>query len=75
DIGLNYTLGQKTLGIFERIDVVKRQEQEKQKEKESTRYVIVKEALPVVIFCLRETIGLDLLRNLYLEKNYYGSTH
>ncbi|MDJ0582189.1 hypothetical protein [Crocosphaera sp.] len=75
DIGLNYTLGQKTLGIFERIDVVKRQEQEKQKEKESTRYVIVKEALPVVIFCLRETIGLDLLRNLYLEKNYYGSTY
>ncbi|MDJ0729676.1 MAG: hypothetical protein QNJ33_06750 [Crocosphaera sp.] len=55
DIGLNYTLGQQTVGIFENIEVVR---------KEQSKYIIVEEALPVVIFCLRETIGLDLLSNL-----------
>ena len=58
DLGLNYTLGQRTIGVFENIDVVKR---------ESDIYAIASEALPVVIFCLRETIGLDLLSNLDIE--------
>lgn len=61
DIGLNYTLGQQTVGIFENIEVVRREQI-----KDVSKYVIVEKALPVVIFCLRETIGLDLLSNLDL---------
>lgn len=56
DLGLNYTLGQRTVGVFENISVVEKRNQE--------IYAIATEALPVVIFCLRETVGLDLLSNL-----------
>ena len=56
DLGLNYTLGQRTVGVFKNIDVVEKRDKEK--------YAIATEALPIVIFCLRETIGLDLLSNL-----------
>ena len=56
DLGLNYTLGQRTVSLFENIGVVKKLELE--------IWMIATEALPVVIFCLRETIGLDLLSNL-----------
>ncbi len=55
DMGLNYILGQTTVDIFENIAIVTRSE---------SKYAIAKEAIPVVIFCLRETIGLDLLSNL-----------
>ena len=41
DLGLNYTLGQRTIGVFENIGVVKR---------ESGIYAISTEALPIVIF-------------------------
>ena len=58
DLGLNYTLSQRTIGVFEDIEVVEKRDKEK--------YAIAAEALPVVIFCLRETIGLDLLSNLNL---------
>ena len=58
DLGLNYTLSQRTIGVFKDIEVL--EERDKQK------YAIATEALPVVIFCLRETIGIDLLSNLDL---------
>ena len=61
DLGLNYTLGQRTVGVFENIGVVK--------QRRKRIYAIEKEALPVVIFCLRETIGLDLLNNLDIRED------
>ena len=112
DLGLHYTLGQRTVGVFSDFSIKKHSpsigfikglqyildalisckslkdqdildkkdikilesrekedekedDDEKEKEKE---YKISSEALPVVIFCLRETIGLDLLSNLNIEE-------
>ena len=56
DLGLRYTLGQRTISVFENISVVKI--------RAGGIYVIATEALPVVVFCLRETCGLDWLGNL-----------
>lgn len=56
DLGLSYTLGQRTVSVFENITVVEK--------REDRIYAIATEALPVVVFCLRETCGLDLLSNL-----------
>ncbi|MDJ0718538.1 MAG: hypothetical protein QNJ54_30660 [Prochloraceae cyanobacterium] len=64
DLDLNYTLGQRTVGIFENISVV-----EKVDSQDLTIYRISTAALPVVIFGLRETIGLDLLSNLDIYDN------
>ncbi len=64
DLGLNYSLGQRTIGVFKDIKVVEKREGEKY----ALEYAIATEALPVVIFCLRETIGLDLLSNLDIEE-------
>lgn len=61
DMGLNYTLGHSTMNIFEKINVITREETQ---QNEQPKYVIVKQAVPVVVFCLRETLGLDLLSNL-----------
>ena len=55
DLGLSYTLGQRTVSAFENINVVENRAR--------GIYAIATEALPVVIFCLRETCGLDLLSN------------
>lgn len=56
DLGLNYTLGQRTLAVFEDIGVVER--------RAAGVFSIAESALPRVVFCLRETMGLDLLRAL-----------
>ena len=56
DLGLHYTLGQRNVNVFERIGIVEKRQQ--------AVYAIASEALSVVIFCLRESIGLDLLSNL-----------
>ena len=93
DLGLNYTLGQRTIGVFVNIGVVEKREhiiifilslliktklsqpvslllQNYQEiyaillQNYQEIYAISNEALPVVIFCLRETTGLDLLSNL-----------
>ncbi|NEP15998.1 MAG: hypothetical protein F6J97_03735 [Leptolyngbya sp. SIO4C1] len=67
ELGLNYTLGQRTLAVFEAIGVVTRFERSRQ-----TVFAIAKPAIPLVIFALRETTGLDLLSNLPLMSNAYG---
>jgi len=54
DLGLNYTLGNRILGVFADIGVVETQGNDK--------YVISLNKLPLVIFFLREIMGLDLLR-------------
>jgi hypothetical protein len=56
DLGLNYTLGNRILGIFADIGVVVIQDNDK--------YVISLEKLPVVVFFLREIMGLDFLSSL-----------
>ncbi|WP_019503175.1 hypothetical protein [Pleurocapsa sp. PCC 7319] len=56
DLGLSYTLGQRTVSVFENISVVET--------RPGGIYAIATEALPVVIFCLRETCGIDWLSNL-----------
>jgi hypothetical protein len=54
DLGLNYSLSQRTIGTFTEIGVViQRQDDE--------RYVISQEPLLIVVFCLREVMGLDYL--------------
>lgn len=56
DLGLNYTLSNRILGIFADIGVVEVQDNDK--------YVISLEKLPVVVFFLREIMGLDFLSSL-----------
>lgn len=53
DLGLNYTLSQRVLGAFEPCHLFDRTE--------DGRYRIRAEALPMVVFGLRETLGLDYL--------------
>jgi hypothetical protein len=55
DLGLNYTLGQRTLAAYEDPDVgvVER--------RSGGKFSIVKSSLPLVVFCLREKMGIDLL--------------
>ncbi len=56
DLGLNYTLGNRILGIFVDIGIVKIQDNDK--------YIISFDKLPLVVFFLREIMGLDFLRSL-----------
>lgn len=55
DLGLNYTLGQRTLAAYESegVAVIERRSGEV--------FSIVKDSLPLVVFCLREKMGVDLL--------------
>ncbi len=55
DLGLNHTLGQRTLAAYEQapVAVIERRPGE--------TFSIVADALPLVVFCLRETMGIDLL--------------
>ena len=52
DLELNYTLGQRTVGVFHDQAILERDSK--------GIYVITEDALPLVVFVLRETIGLDL---------------
>ena len=56
DLGLNFDLGQRTLSVFEPCGVVER--------RDNGLYAINTSALPLVIFGLREVLGLDLLSSL-----------
>ncbi len=56
DLNLNYTLGNRILGIFADIGIVKVQDNDK--------YIISLDKLPLVVFFLREIMGLDFLRSL-----------
>jgi hypothetical protein len=59
DLGLNYTLGQRTLATFEKMSVIERRPAE--------IFGIAEAALPLVVFCLREAMGIDLLSILPSE--------
>ncbi|ADE15639.1 hypothetical protein Nhal_2560 [Nitrosococcus halophilus Nc 4] len=56
DLGLNKTLAQRILGLLANNDVVAA--------RSGAQYVIREQALPLVVFGLRETLGLDLLSSL-----------
>lgn len=56
DLGLNETLAQRILGLLVNSGVVETRSGE--------QYVIREQALPLVVFGLRETLGLDLLSSL-----------
>ena len=61
ELGLNYTLGQRSLAVFESTGILKRSTEEANTQ---DIFVIETAAIPLVVFFLRETIGLDLLSNL-----------
>ena len=56
DLNLNYTLGNRILGIFADIGIVNIQDNDK--------YIISLDKLPLVVFFLREIMGLDYLEML-----------
>lgn len=56
DLALNYTLGQRSLAVFENAGAITRYD--------GDVFAIAPSALPLVIFSLRETLGLDLLSSL-----------
>lgn len=56
DLGLNYTLSQRVLAVFINSGIVKARTE--------SQYVIREDALPIVLFCLRETMGVDPLKSL-----------
>jgi len=53
DLGMNYSLSQRTIGVFTANGTVE--------ERARGVYAIVETALPLVVFCLRETMGLEPL--------------
>ena len=59
DLGLDYAAGQRSLELFVDIGVVELRARE--------AYTLVQATLPLVVFCLRETMGIDLLA-VYLTK-------
>ncbi len=56
DLGLNYSLGDRVLGVFVDNGIVRAWK--------NGKYVIFSDKLPAVIFFLREIMGLDYLRSL-----------
>jgi len=59
DLGLNYSLGQRTVATFLEKDLVERRSGE--------IFAIAEPALPLAVFGLRESMGLDLLTVLQKE--------
>jgi hypothetical protein len=57
DLRLNYTLGERTLAVFEPAPL-------QAIERRGDRFAIRSPVLPLVLFCLRETMGIDLLSAL-----------
>lgn len=53
DLGLNHTLGQRTLSAYQQIGILET--------RPGGVLSIENKALPLVVFCLREKIGIDLL--------------
>jgi len=64
ELTLSYTFAAQTLQLFESIGIFTRWGEEPGKNAEEPLFVIDKVAIPLVLFCLRETLGLDLLGNL-----------
>lgn len=59
DLGLNYSLSQRTVTTFETMGTVER--------RSGGIFAVAKSALPLVVFGLRESMGLDLLSSLPKE--------
>ena len=57
DLGLNYSLSQRTISVFEPASIVEH--------RGDGVYAIAALALPLVIFGLREVLGIDLLSSLF----------
>ncbi|MEM9088242.1 MAG: hypothetical protein AAGC93_05800 [Cyanobacteria bacterium P01_F01_bin.53] len=73
ELGINEGLAQRMLGLFESIGIFTRWGEEPGRRVEEPVFVIDKVAIPLVVFCLRETLGLDLLSNLsVLMDAHYG---
>ncbi|MEO1447766.1 MAG: hypothetical protein AAFV46_16330, partial [Cyanobacteria bacterium J06635_11] len=73
ELGINESLAQRMLGLFESIGIFTRWGEEPDSQRREPVFVINKVAIPLVIFCLRETLGLDLLSNLSaLMDAHYG---
>ncbi|MEL6815736.1 MAG: hypothetical protein AAFN68_12310 [Pseudomonadota bacterium] len=73
ELGLNESLAQRILGLFESIGIFTRWGEEPGNHSAEPIFVIEKVAIPLVVFCLRETLGLDLLSNLsVLMDAHYG---
>lgn len=64
DLGLNYSLGQRTLAVLEDIEVIERRAGDSPA---GSVFAITESALPLTVFGLRETLGLDLLSALPTE--------
>ncbi len=59
DLGLNYSLGQRTVAAFLKMGIVQRRSGE--------IFAVAESVLPLAAFCLRESMGLDLLNVLPKE--------
>lgn len=64
ELDLDYTFTYQTLCLFESIGIFARWMQSAGKQVEEMAFVIEKAAIPLVLFCLKQTLGLDLLGNL-----------
>lgn len=59
DLGMSYGLSERMLPLFEQINIVQGRD-----EQGTYRYVLTTEALPRVLFCVRETVGIDFVEIL-----------
>ncbi|MGD1897270.1 MAG: hypothetical protein ACFB16_10015 [Phormidesmis sp.] len=64
ELTVDYAFAHQTLRLFESIGIFARQGEKSGTNATETIFVINKVAIPLVLFCLKETLGLDLLGNL-----------
>ncbi len=64
ELTLNYTFAKQTLRLFESIGIFTRWGEEPDRNTGETIFAIDRVAIPLVLSCLRETLGLDLLSSL-----------
>lgn len=64
ELSLDYIFAQQTLHLFESIGIFSRWGKEPSQDTEESIFVIDKVAIPLVLFCLKGTLGIDLLGNL-----------
>ncbi|MGB7251043.1 MAG: hypothetical protein WBC73_19065 [Phormidesmis sp.] len=73
DLGISRSLAQRILSLFESVGIFARWVDEPSDQVPEPIFAIEKVAIPLVAFCLRETLGLDLLSNLSaLVDAHYG---
>ena len=64
ELNLSYAFAYQTLRLFESVSIFTRYGEKPESPSEEAIFVIDKVAIPLVLFCLKQTIGLDLLGNL-----------